>query len=358
MNTKPEQTADRIRKQILDGVYHIGERLPSERKLADTFHCTQFTISKALSILEEEGLVEKKRGSGNYVRNNRSVVTIAFLTNERDSRINPVWHAIYDALNVLTATSNIHYILCVISQTTDEIPSFKLESADIIISAIGLREPLIEKILRLNKPVIWLEEFNRELPGITISFDNYQAGALAAEHLFEQGCRNLAYAQYESYIYPSQRRFEGFQKTLQKKKEYFDLVTYTWFGTDLEAMQRLQNLLKQGNGIDGVFCFADALVPLVIRAAYSMDRRIPDDLAVMGVDGSELSRIFLPSFTTIDQSARQIAEQTFAALTKIMHGEAVSGIQYIEPKLISRDSTMGSKTEQKKHDIPHISVHV
>ena len=358
MNTKPEQTADRIRKQILDGVYHIGERLPSERKLADTFHCTQFTISKALSILEEEGLVEKRRGSGNYVRNNKSIITVAFLTTERDSRINPIWHAIYDALNVLTATSNIHYILCVISQSSDEIPSFKLESADIVISAIGLREPLIQKILWLNKPVIWLEEYSRELPGVTVSFDNYQAGVLAAKHLFEQGCRNLAYTQYESFIYPSQRRLEGFRKTLQAKKEYFDLVTYTWFGPDLEAMQRLQNLLRKGNGIDGVFCFADALVPLVIRAAFTMDRQIPDDLAVMGVDGSELSRIFLPSFTTIDQSARQIAEKTYEELVKIMNGEVVNGKYYIEPKLIPRDSTMVTGEEQKRHDIPQIAIHV
>ena len=358
MSTKPEKTAEQLLKQIYTGIYKIGERLPAERKLAKLFDCTQFTVSKAISILEEKGLVEKKRGSGNYVKTNKATFTVAFLTCERDSKINPIWHAFYDALNVLTSNSNINFLLCVIPQQSDEIPSFKLNDADIIISALGLREMLITKILDLNKPVIWLEEYNRELPGATVSFDNFQAGAIAAEHLFECGCRNLVYMQYDNFIYPSQRRFEGFQKTLQTKQEFFNLITYTWLGEDIEEMKRLQNLLKKENAIDGVFCFSDHMVPWVMRAAFSMSRRIPEDLKIISIDGSELSRIFIPSFTTIEQSAVKIAKTTYVALKKIMRGNISTDTKFIEPKLILRNSTMLNPPELKHTEIPGIALHV
>ena len=42
-------------------------RLPSERELVQTFGCARMTVHRALRELEEEGLIERRQGSGSYV---------------------------------------------------------------------------------------------------------------------------------------------------------------------------------------------------------------------------------------------------------------------------------------------------
>ncbi|WP_407333455.1 UTRA domain-containing protein [Enterovibrio sp. 27052020O] len=55
---------DAIKEQIQSGQLPAGEKLPSERKLADTFKTTRVTLREALSLLEADGLIyrEDRRG--------------------------------------------------------------------------------------------------------------------------------------------------------------------------------------------------------------------------------------------------------------------------------------------------------
>ncbi|MDM7325467.1 MAG: GntR family transcriptional regulator [Thermus sp.] len=57
--------ARRLREGILKGVY--GEALPPERALAEAFGASRDSVRKALDLLEEEGLVVRRRGSGTFV---------------------------------------------------------------------------------------------------------------------------------------------------------------------------------------------------------------------------------------------------------------------------------------------------
>src|SRR5882757_2362147 len=56
-----------ISAAIADGRYGPGEKLPSERELADSFGVSRPTIRDAMIALEFQGLVEARRGSGVYV---------------------------------------------------------------------------------------------------------------------------------------------------------------------------------------------------------------------------------------------------------------------------------------------------
>jgi DNA-binding FadR family transcriptional regulator len=54
---------------IAEGKYDIGQRLPSERELAQTFNVSRATVREAIIALELDGLVEVRMGSGVYVLN-------------------------------------------------------------------------------------------------------------------------------------------------------------------------------------------------------------------------------------------------------------------------------------------------
>lgn len=56
-----------IREQIAAGTYKMGDRLPSENELSEEFNFSRQTVRQALGILEREGYLVRRRGSGTYV---------------------------------------------------------------------------------------------------------------------------------------------------------------------------------------------------------------------------------------------------------------------------------------------------
>lgn len=67
-----QQVANAISLAIAQGRYQAGQRLPSERDLADEFGVSRPTVREAVIALEIRGLVEARQGSGVYVTNARS----------------------------------------------------------------------------------------------------------------------------------------------------------------------------------------------------------------------------------------------------------------------------------------------
>ena len=61
------QVMDQLRRQIVTGAINSGDQLESVRDLASRLKVNPMTISKAYSLLEAEGLLERKRGIGVFV---------------------------------------------------------------------------------------------------------------------------------------------------------------------------------------------------------------------------------------------------------------------------------------------------
>ena len=61
------QVIEQIRRQIVAGQLHAGEQLPSVRDLASQLRVNPMTVSKAYSLLEKEGLLDRRRGVGLFV---------------------------------------------------------------------------------------------------------------------------------------------------------------------------------------------------------------------------------------------------------------------------------------------------
>lgn len=61
------QIMDQIRQQVLTGRLGQGDQLPSVRHLASRLKVNPMTVSKAYSLAEAEGLLERRRGIGLFV---------------------------------------------------------------------------------------------------------------------------------------------------------------------------------------------------------------------------------------------------------------------------------------------------
>src|SRR4051794_3897183 len=64
---------NKILKMIKDGLYPEGSKLPTEPLLAEQLGISRSTLRQALGLLQEDGILEAKKGIGNFVRKTLNV---------------------------------------------------------------------------------------------------------------------------------------------------------------------------------------------------------------------------------------------------------------------------------------------
>lgn len=62
-----QKVASELKQQIRSGQYAIGDRLPAERLIAETMAVSRTVVREAIIMLEVEGLVDARKGSGIHV---------------------------------------------------------------------------------------------------------------------------------------------------------------------------------------------------------------------------------------------------------------------------------------------------
>ncbi|MFA9414516.1 MULTISPECIES: GntR family transcriptional regulator [unclassified Streptococcus] len=62
---------DELKKQVDERKWSVGDRLPSERDLAEAFGVSRMTLRQAVTLLVDEGVLERRVGSGTYVASRR-----------------------------------------------------------------------------------------------------------------------------------------------------------------------------------------------------------------------------------------------------------------------------------------------
>lgn len=66
-----QQLAAELKQRIENGVYPVGEKLPAERYIAEEMNVSRTVVREAIIMLEVEGYVEVRKGSGIHVMSNQ-----------------------------------------------------------------------------------------------------------------------------------------------------------------------------------------------------------------------------------------------------------------------------------------------
>ena len=92
MPAKYKQLADMLRRDAGKIQEEGGSRLPTEMEIAASYSVSRQTVRSALKELEDEGLIERRQGSGSYINPARPVHSsnhIAVVTTFIDDYIFP-----------------------------------------------------------------------------------------------------------------------------------------------------------------------------------------------------------------------------------------------------------------------------
>jgi LacI family transcriptional regulator len=164
---------------------------------------------------------------------------------------------------------------------------------------------LHERSPNLRVPVILVSGMAGPAPLPLVGVDNQAIGRLATQHLLAGGARHIGIVNGPSNWWEAQQRQLGWRATLAARDLPLDdrmVASGDW--TAKSGEQGLYQLVAQYSDIDAVFAGNDQMALGVLRAAHRLGRRIPDDLAVVGVDNIPEAAHFWPSLTTVRQRLR------------------------------------------------------
>ncbi|MFA5467980.1 MAG: LacI family DNA-binding transcriptional regulator [Sphaerochaetaceae bacterium] len=186
---------------------------------------------------------------------------------------------------------------------------------------------------------------NEKIPNVTL--DNYQAGALAARHLVEVGCRKIATITGNFKINLARDRHAGFTETLDKLGVKFD-ERLLWQGifSYESGIDGTNYFIDNGLEFDGLWGQNDMVAAGALMTMVRRGIRVPQDVAVMGMDDVHFAAIYNPPLTTISQPYDQLCDKAVDYIDKLTSGEAIEQHQVIlPPTLVVRESTRRSSNE-------------
>ncbi|WP_431219566.1 LacI family DNA-binding transcriptional regulator [Leifsonia xyli] len=213
-----------------------------------------------------------------------------------------------------------------------------------LFAPLATREELDNVEASEELPIILLGEHTFDGRFDHVAIDNVQAAHDATMHLLESGRTRIAAigAQpTEEYATPLQRT-EGFQLALKQHglKPVEGLqITAPHYGR-ADGYAAAAALVAQDPRPDAIFCYSDLLAMGAIRAVFDAGLRVPEDVAVIGIDDIEEGRYSRPSLSTISLDIPFIARTAVNRLATRIDEPSIDAREFIAPhQLIAREST-------------------
>lgn len=210
------------------------------------------------------------------------------------------------------------------------------------VDAVVLMSNLIkmDKKKEFSFPLITVER-ERGWADALVQCDNLNGGRMAAEHLYERGCRNLIQIAGANVPgIPSDRRMTGFIEMcdrLHVKHREFSTDEYQFDSGDYLLF--IADILRRFPDTDGVFASSDMIAMNVEKAAKQLGLSVPEDLKIVGFDDTKIAEYAEPPITSIHQDLPAMMSTVVELLPKLIAGEEVQKETTIPVKLVKRGST-------------------
>lgn len=176
-------------------------------------------------------------------------------------------------------------------------------------------------------PVVLLGERLLDAPYDHVLIDNVAAAYEATRHLIQSGYRRIAAIGSKTVEQPwdgtARLRLQGYKQALTEACLPIDedIIRPAYEYHREQGAQAMRDLLDLPEPPDGVFCFNDLLALGVLYALDVANIRVPEDIAVVGIDDIEESLYAHPPLTTIAPDKKQIARTAVECLLGRIKGE-------------------------------------
>ena len=233
---------------------------------------------------------------------------------------------------VLRATRDLPFDVVIYDQESAAVTSPSLSSIPItrqldglIIMALPFDDAIARRLIQHKLPTVLLE--TRHAGFSSISIDDADGGRLVAELLLRRGHTRLGSVieqkRGQRRTLPAEERLDGFRRALAAAGHDLpdELVRQVPYGVE-PSRQAASSLFGLTEPPTAVFAYDDVLATGVLRAARDHGLRVPEDVAVVGFDDSDLADYL--GLTTVRQPLEESGEVATRALLGQMSDPSAS----------------------------------
>lgn len=188
--------------------------------------------------------------------------------------------------------------------------------------------------------------FNREcksnLKNITqINVDDKWGSQIAVNYLFDQGRREIAHISGPGNSISAKRRLKGYQETLKNKGYHQNPdanIIFDGKPTYEGGREAMLDLLESGHHVDAVYAYNDLVAVGALQVCKENSIKVPDDIAIIGVDGAFIGTIVHPPLTTLKIELTEVGRLIMQTLLRNMNKQNVTRSIMLRPELVIRGS--------------------
>ena len=167
-----------------------------------------------------------------------------------------------------------------------------------------------------NAPWVQCAEYDDASSVSTIGINDCEASRYVIGQFLERGCQRIAMINHDLRYKYAQLRERGYCDALDAAGLKWRNICYANELSYQAGRAAMQTLLAGETLPDAVFAVSDTLAAGALRAIQDAGLRVPEDIALIGFDGSELGEMTSPQLCTVQQPSREIGRQAVKLLLR------------------------------------------
>lgn len=349
---KYQRVAAWIKEQIVERKLLPGDRLETELAMSRRFGISRQTVRQALGVLQQEGILERRQGSGTYVLDasraypagqSRRIGVISTFT---DDYIFPgILRGMERVLRQHNYTMQPTFTYNRVEQERQALEQFQESNLEGLIieptkSALpNPNLPFYQELLARNMPMVFFNSYYPELDIPCVRLDDRKAAEVATRYLIEAGHRRIA-GFFQSDDLQGRMRYAGYLDALLAHGIRINAWNTLWFAT--EDIPRLftdsTEILRRLADCSAVICYNDRLAVSLLSFLSAEGLRVPEDLSVVSIDNSSHAQNSMPPLTSVNHPKEELGSATAEALLQRMRTPFTEVTTRFPPVLVERES--------------------
>jgi GntR family transcriptional regulator, arabinose operon transcriptional repressor len=342
---KMDRVFGELEQRILNGHWKAGEQIPTEAQLANEFHCSIGTVSKAIARLTHLEMVERRTRAGTRVihgtgkQSGSSLDACAFIypNHQHEGISRTVW-------GFQQAANQEQRRTLMLPTGTD----FRKE-AEIIgrLGEFNVRGAVVYPVIPTPKDQIYYRQMimacrfpivlvGINLPGTgcpAVISDGQHAGYTMTQHLLKQGLTRIGFLANYAWVPSTRDRYLGYRLAMTEaglNGEGDDVLLETSmnpnFDNLLDEPTRLaRTYLEPRTNLEGVVCANDFLAHGCLTVARELGLDVPRQIRIAGIDGFDTLPQTSPALTTYRMQFEEVGRRAFLRLSG-MKGISADGL--------------------------------
>ncbi|PZE21580.1 GntR family transcriptional regulator [Paenibacillus xerothermodurans] len=376
MNAGPlyKQIYDYIIEQVKNGELEAGDRIPSEKELAEHFQVSRITSKKALDLLSQHSIIHRIQGKGSFLSKQEFLSpqpAHEFVEPKQGHLLGIIFPDLGDsygsgivrAIEAQCNQSGSHLMIKLShgSSTIEELAISQLIEIGVeglIVFPVSGRHynPKILELVVKNYPLVLVDRYLRDIPASSVCTHNRAAATAATNYLFSLGHERIGFiSRRPEGTSAIEERMQGFHMAYAQKAIQLDpqLFLTTIAEDDLDAsIGAIQDFIVSNADVTAFIACEYGVALILQYALEAVGKSIPQDYAVICFD-SPPCVLGKPFFTHIRQNEVGIGEKAMDLLLLQLGGNTAPQNTLVDFTLVEGQSTRANKlTASQYSQIP------